>query len=78
MFPENRDYFQIYIDVDVCIMLMNEWPKAEQERGDIDSDESSAILRDSYLTVTFSHTPLRKHCKFNVFLAKLPLKLEPG
>ena len=67
MFTENGDYqLQLNIDVDVCIMAMNEWPKFEQEWGDINTDigdrscladESSAILRDGRLAVTFSHMP---------------------
>ena len=48
-------------------MSKNEWPQFEQEWGDINTDiddrgylagESSTILRDVYLAVTFSHTPL--------------------
>ena len=39
MFTGNRHYhLQLNIDVDVCIMAMNEWPKYEQECGDIKTD----------------------------------------
>ena len=67
VFTENCDFhLQLHLDVDVCIMAMNEWPKFEQKWGDINTDiggrscladESSAILRDVYLAVTPSHTP---------------------
>ena len=38
MFTENCDYhLQLNLAVDVCIMTMNEWPKIEQEWGDINT-----------------------------------------
>ena len=57
---------QVFTSILTCIMPMNEWPKAEQEWSDINSDigtrsylagESSAILREGNLAVTISHTP---------------------